>query len=558
VRPVLAALAAALVAVYIALAVSAARGDAATFDEPAHLPAGYTYWQTGDFRLNPEHPPLAKLLAAAPLLLLHPAMRTDGDEAWRLRRQWEFGRRFLYRWNDADRLLFWGRMPIVALGALLCLSVFLWSRAWLGTGPALVALWLAAFSPDLVAHGHLVTTDVALTLFVFLATVAWWSALKRGGTASTLLAGLAVGAALATKFSAVVLLPILLVLALVHLRAARPELRRVAAAGAVVAFVAWVAVWASYGFHARVSPDPDTRAALEWENVRPANALADGGLQLVRASRLMPEAWTFGCMRFLRHAEARPAFLHGRLSASGFASYFPVTFLVKTPIPLMLLLGLALAWSRGSRAETWPVLVVPLVVYSAMVASSGLNIGHRHLLPLYPFLFLQAERAAAGLSMRTTRAAIVTVLLAWYAGGTLRAHPHELAYFNEAAGGPDGGHLWLVDSSLDWGQDLKGLAQWARAAAVPRLKLSYFGTADPAYYGLQCDYLPGQMLPQPRDVVRRVDPGDVVAVSATNLQGVYLEPADRTLMDVLRTRTPVAVIGHSIFVYRADFTWEGR
>jgi hypothetical protein len=147
------------------------------------------------------------------------------------------------------------------------------------------------------------------------------------------------------------------------------------------------------------------------------------------------------------------------------------------------------------------------------------------------------------------------VLLAWYAVGTLRVHPHYLAYFNEIAGGPARGYHYLVDSSLDWGQDLKGLKVWLDAHGVARIKLSYFGSADPAYYGLDAEMLPSTMSPRPARVTRDVSPGDVLAVSATNLQGVYLEPEDRRLMERIRQIAPLGHVGHSIFVFRSDFSW---
>jgi hypothetical protein len=111
-----------------------------------------------------------------------------------------------------------------------------------------------------------------------------------------------------------------------------------------------------------------------------------------------------------------------------------------------------------------------------------------------------------------------------------------------------------VDSSLDWGQDLRGLRPYMEAHGIPRVKLSYFGTADPAYYGIACDLLPGY-LALPREVVRTWAPGDVLAVSATNLQGVYLEPEDRPMMERLRRETPVDSVGYSILIFRPSFPW---
>ena len=153
--------------------------------------------------------------------------------------------------------------------------------------------------------------------------------------------------------------------------------------------------------------------------------------------------------------------------------------------------------------------------------------------------------------------ALVLVLAGWYAVGTLRVHPHYLAYFNELGGGPRNGYRLLVDSNLDWGQDLKGLKAWMDARRVSRIKLSYFGSADPAYYGIDAENLPGYSAPHPVRVTREVRPGDLVAVSATNLQGVYLDAADRPLMERLRRLTPIDQVGYSILIYRADFTWPG-
>ncbi|HUG53057.1 MAG TPA: hypothetical protein VMR21_05630, partial [Vicinamibacteria bacterium] len=193
-----------------------------------------------------------------------------------------------------------------------------------------------------------------------------------------------------------------------------------------------------------------------------------------------------------------------------------------------------------------------------LTMTQNINIGHRHVLATYPFLFVAASRcasvawAARGRGRRPARVA-VALLAAAYAGSVLRVHPHYLAYFNELAGGPSQGWRWLVDSNLDWGQDLPGLKRYMDAHGIPRIVLCYFGTADPGYYGIESDRLPGYQPPPPSTVVRAVRPGDVVAISATHLQGVYLPPEMLPLMAQFRARRPIATIGHSIFIYRADF-----
>jgi hypothetical protein len=192
--------------------------------------------------------------------------------------------------------------------------------------------------------------------------------------------------------------------------------------------------------------------------------------------------------------------------------------------------------------------------------SQRINIGHRHLLPLYPFVLVIAGRVAALAFPPRPGGAVpvlaVGALCLWQAVATAWAYPHYLAYFNEVAGGPSNGWRLLSDSNVDWGQGLKGLRQWMERTGVTRLKLAYFGTADVEYYGVDADRLPGYQPPPPSAMVREIRPGDIVAVSATLLQGLYVEEGMRPLMERLRSLAPVTVIGHSIFVYRVDFGWD--
>jgi hypothetical protein len=192
--------------------------------------------------------------------------------------------------------------------------------------------------------------------------------------------------------------------------------------------------------------------------------------------------------------------------------------------------------------------------------TQNINIGHRHVLALYPFLFVAASRCAAvAWSMRgrggwAARWAVAFAALL-YAASVLRVHPNYLAYFNEAAGGPSAGWRELVDSNLDWGQELPGLKKYMDENGIPKVTLCYFGTADPSYYGIAGPRLPGYQPPPPSTVTRTVQPGDIVAISATHLQGLYLDAEMLPLVAQFRARRPIAVIGHSLFLYRADFAW---
>jgi hypothetical protein len=569
-------------ALYAGLAVDSMRQSSATYDEPAHLSAAWSHLALHDYRLSPDHPPLVQSLAAVPLLFMDVKMDTS-DEAWQAHAIWRFARHWLYIWNDAGRLLFWGRLAIALVGAGLVAAVFLWARSRFGPAPALVALFLAVLSPDLLAHGQLVTTDMGAAATMFLAVVAFDAALQRTTPVRVLVAGLALGAALATKLSALGLGPILLALAAARLVDRRPLVvsgwgmpvggrgretpvagrgaRAAVLAGVLVALVpvAVAVIWAAYGFQGSFGADPGLAATFPWESLRATHPLVQRSVQAARDLGLLPEPYLFGFLRFFEHSEARRAFLLGRLSGTGFPQFFLVSFLVKTPLPLLGLLLLAAA-GRGRDAARGGALAaagIPFLVYAALTHTRGLNIGHRHLLPLYPFAFVLAGAAGAWLPRRLGRAGalLLAVLLGWYGWGTLRVHPHELAYFNETVGGPENGWRVLVDSSLDWGQDLSRVEPWMRRHGIQHYKLSYFGTAFPRYYGITGEMLPGYSSPRAPRVTREVSPGDVLAVSATNLQGVYIEDEDQPLMARIRQIRPFGRIGYSILVFRADFRW---
>jgi hypothetical protein len=563
---------------HAALAVTSMRTTSAVYDETAHLPAGYSYLTQRDFRMNPEHPPLVKELAALPLLFMDVRARM-GSEPWRGARQWEFGNRFLYHWNDGDRLLFRGRLAVVALACALGASVLLWTWRRFGPVAGAVALLLCVLSPDVLAHGQIVTTDLAVALFMFSTVVAFQAVTERVTVTRVLLAGLAAGAAFASKFSAFVLMPILAVLTIVIALSPDPVLVAPpggtprAVSGAARKFgvlslvllamgaVAVALVWAAYAFEPRLANDPQAALAFNWARIE-QRGLASGALRTLRSTSLLPDAYVYGLLTVLRDSESRPAFLFGDISDRGWWYYFPATFLLKTPLALLGILALPLLSRRpekspfrGARLFLW----LPVLIYVAATLTRNLNIGHRHLLPIYPFLFAAGGAAtASALAAGGARRWAAAALCAWYAGSVVSVHPHYLAYFNELGGGPSGGWRYLVDSNVDWGQDLKALKRWTETSGVSHLKLSYFGTGDPAYYGISCEMLPSKMHPDPPRIVREIDAGEVVAVSVTNLHGVYFTPEERRFMRRLRDSTPVGRAGYSIFIYRPDFSASVR
>ncbi|MBI4051549.1 MAG: hypothetical protein HY400_03495 [Elusimicrobia bacterium] len=259
-----------------------------------------------------------------------------------------------------------------------------------------------------------------------------------------------------------------------------------------------------------------------------------------------------------RLGEGRSSFLMGEYSLTGFWGYFPVAFSIKTPIPL-LLLGFGALFAAVFRREFSPVWVLmPMLGYFAVALTSKVQIGFRHLLPLFPFFVLMAGHLAGWLFQQRGAAALFVLFLAlWQAVGVWRMDFRYLAYFNEWVGGPSKGYQYLVDSNLDWGQELKSLGQELHRLGDPPVYLSYFGSADPAAYGIR--YKPVLTVSNVENrKVERVHPAQapqiLLAVSATNLQAAYW--ADRHVWDWLKNREPLRGLGYSLFLY--DLTKDGE
>jgi len=284
--------------------------------------------------------------------------------------------------------------------------------------------------------------------------------------------------------------------------------------------------WGFYSFRYSAvrlpSPEP---SPFDWEGMLGRAGAIGPTIAFARDHRLLPEAFLYGVASFRAFALGRPTFLNGEHSWEGWTWFFPYCLAVKTPLPLLALVATGAAGAvvrRETRYDTSPLWVL-LAVYWTSAIASRFNIGHRHLLPTYPAMLVLAggvvhwldtrRRPARLLVASATLALIVESVATW---------PHYLAYFNQLAGGPRHGYRHLVDSSLDWGQDLSGLARWLERNVPPGtpVYLAYFGTGSPDYYHIQATRLPGFF-----DHWRRrewyLPGGGVYAVSATMLQSVY-------------------------------------
>ncbi|MFJ8591953.1 phospholipid carrier-dependent glycosyltransferase [Streptomyces sp. NPDC093598] len=496
-----------------------------TIDEPVYVGAAAQYVHEHRLRHNPEHPPLGKLVIGAGVALADPHMDPafSGDQG-------QSGRHLLYEsGNDPWRLMLWARLPVIALTLSFGLVVFAFARELAGSAAGLAALALYCFSPDVIAHGSLATLDVPAAGFVL--TSAWlvWRA-RRSPRLHVPLAGVALGAALATKMSTLPAVPVLMVLAGASVwrtsTGGRRLLRAVAGAG-MAASAAIALVWAAY-----LMVDPWLRWTPE-QHVPVVHGLR--GL-LVRLLPF-PEAYRDG-MRVQFGLENRPwqGFLFGRLYDGSLWYYLPAALLVKTPLGMLALWAggvVAVAVVRRLRPVAPYVLAVPLVLLAAAMQGAR-DFGTRYAVFLPLFL---AVAAGCVLVVRRRVSVGVAALVACAAVSSVRAYPYYLPYSNEAFGGPGRTREWLHDSNVDWGQDLGRLADRLRERYPgERVWLVYKGSGVPSFYGIKAS--------DPRRVpVREVRGLLVVSDSAA-------AKATGRLAALIRGSRPVDDVGHSITVYR--------
>jgi hypothetical protein len=540
-----------IVLLFFYLALDSMVDDSPTMDEQNHLARGLAFLRTGDARLSLEHPPLVNSLSALPLLML-PDVRLPTDHpSWETPEGWyAFAEQLLWVYNhDVERMIFLARLPVVFLLLALGLIGYRFSRRLWGVLGAFLALILLLFDPNLMAHGRYTTTDVGGTVFLFLTAYLLWRLWSRPSWHWGLLlaAGFGLGLALGSKLSNLVFLPIFALLSILPLYGRqwnwRDAARRVIQFG-LAFLLSWFVLWALFAF--------------EWGNYR---FQSEGLVSLNEWKGPLP-TFLGGVEQILRvSGGGRASFLLGDFSSEGWWTYFPVAFAVKTPLLVILLIVLAavlLLRNQVTRGKAL-YLIIPAVAFFLVSMQSGLNIGYRHLLPILPFLYVLAAGASIlpGLASKPVKpiehlarvavvGALVSVLLI-----DIWLHPHYLSYFNVAAGGPANGSQVLIDSNIDWGQDLKRLDEWMAGNEVEEVKLAWFGTADPAYYGIKYDPLPGLThhfdmwwdVPfDPEDP----DPG-VYAISVSNLWELPL--TEKTVFAWFRDREPDDRIGYSVHIY---------
>jgi hypothetical protein len=532
-----------------------------SWDEGHHLFDGYTILKHRDFGLNPEVPPFAKVIAAVPVLPMHLyEPRQQGRDSQL--EAFTDGRDFLFT-NDANALLLRGRLAVSLFTLVLALLVFLAGQKMFNTTAGLLALAFFVFDPLLLAHGALVTTDAMISCMVFAAVFGWYRYTLRPSVWMLIVTGLVVGLALATKFTGLFLLPTLFFLVLAEAagkRSLRLAGRRLAALF-VVALLAYTVLWGSYGFRYAARPNglvqnPSLAMYLE----RYAKVARPWPLQILARSHALPEAYIWGLANTKLTEERDVSYLFGSIHRHGQWLYFPAAILIKSTLPFLILLLLAafVCFRNREVRYTWLLLMIPVAVFLAFAMHSDMNIGVRHILPIYPFLYLIGASALGLLISRDRRWLVAAVVLfVFQASTSLRSFPGYIAYANEAWGGPEHVHRFLSDSNSDWGQQLKTVAAYLQARHVSDCWMAYTasGVVDEHYYGVPCRPLPTVVnlfwIPVAMTVPQQID--GPVLISDDELEGIDLPLGQPNPYAQFKDLKPTAVLDGGVMVYDGHF-----
>ncbi len=579
----------------VVLAFASVWNDSPIVDEIPHIGAGYSYVQKGDFRLNPEHPPLAKDLAGIALSFLTINQSAFQTQHWlnEINGQWNFGRNLIFNsGNDAILMARVAKMPMLLFFIFSAIIIFHWARKIYGDKAGLLAVFLFSFSPTVLAHSRFVTTDIPALFGILLGTYFFVRFLENQTKTNFVLAFVAFGIAQLTKFSLFLLNPLFIILAigwgLANSKRDGSEIQ--GKANSVIKTLFLTAMIIVLGYVTIVSPiyslhtinypkirqKADTIYLLNsygnktysekviWASDKPfLRPLAQYGLGLLMVTQ--------------RNIGGNTTYFLGEIKGVAWKKYFPVVYFIKEPLAFWGLVAMALlSWTillRPNRykAKHWIknhfsefAMFVWLIIYWYASITANINIGVRHLMPIYGFVFILLSGQLIDISKKinkkfllTAYHLLLTIFLGWYLFENLKIFPHYLTYFNQTAlfrpswvseGQVGGGHLYVVDSNIDWGQDAKRLADWVDKNNISKISLDYFGWSDAGYY-LKNKYvwINAGKYKNSREFLADNPDGGYIAVSKSFFMGSR-ENSEKSYA-WLDSYKPVADIGNSIFVW---------
>jgi hypothetical protein len=509
-----------------------------------HIGNGYSFLVTGDFRLNSTQPPLMEQLSAIPLLFLKPRLPLD-HPSWDNIDRSTFGFQFLYRYgNDANKIMFWSRIPIVLVSVLCGILVFVWAKQLYGEKSGILALFFYAFSTTVLAYSNIVTADMGVSFFILLASYRFYKFLKKPKAKNILLAGIALGLAQASKLTALILLPLFFIIVLfISLRQ-----KRIKYVFSLIAIygLCYLVVFCVYLGEVKPLLKNDIDMPRKIENIRKgANILFPGNQaisdNIVRFATEVPIPLATYSMNILSSTnmvfkqKIFDVFYFGEYSQSRFWHYYLMVFLLKTQVPIFILIFLTIIYFRKLKPKDSLSEIILLsfpIAFLPVALTSKLQLAVRYILPMYPFLFIYISKIV-NIRVYGKRFLNTIIILScfWYLFESVKIYPYYISYFNHFAGGADNGWKYLRYDNMDYGQDLISLADYMKQNNIDEIKLSYSGTADPDYYGIKYNKIEEMDRLKPR--------GDIYAVSVQYIDSF------KWAKNIL----PTAKAGYSIFIY---------
>ncbi|MEM5832374.1 MAG: glycosyltransferase family 39 protein [Candidatus Aenigmatarchaeota archaeon] len=493
-----------------------------TVDETVHITAGYFYVNKGDFLINYEHPPLVKTLSG---LFLSFVKINCPDQVYKNLReeQYSLGKVFFYINKDKiDKIVFLARTPLILISLLLGFLIFLWTKDLYGLEAGIFGLFLFTFCPNFLGHSCLVTTDVPFTTF-FIGTLYFlWKFFEINDKKYIYLFGFFLGFSISTKFTGIILLP----------------------------FIIFVLLFYEY-----ITKDK--------------NFFKKNFIDFLISFLLIPlfitafcyqfygiKTFIYGLKQVLFETTKRGhiAYLNGNFSLTGWRHYFILAFIYKTPFALIILFLISfLIKPKPEKKEIFVIL--PALIYFIFSSLSKKQIGIRYIFPFYALFYIYVSRLFfyyQNIKIGSKLMKIgIWILIFWYSFASLRIHPHYIAFFNEIIGGPENGWKYLLDSNIDWGQDLKKLRNYLIKEDNPEIMLNYFGSVFPETYGIIHEPvfetiffdIPEKYYYLNSDYPKK----EYFAISVNQLLGlVYI---DHSIFHFLLNKRPIKKIGYSIFVY---------
>lgn len=546
--------------------------ESVSWDEPDHIFAGYMNWKHGEYDLNPEHPPFVKLVATLPLLPLD--LKIAPREGRYFKSEAYYGGRSLLFHNGpgdgghytVDSLLFRVHLAVLVFAIGLAALLFLAGKEMFGAQAGLIALTIFVFDPTVLVNAPFVTTDMGAAFGFFAAVYAFYRFVKKVTWPRIVICGVAIGVALGSKHSVALLLPILLLLGAGEIAGRwkvnggwpRQDAGRILLGMAAIAALSLFVLWGIYGFRFAMHPEGVAMRTFAQEAALLSPRMR-AILSFFERFHLLPESYIYGFADVQQVADILPAYFFGKIYVHGMWYYFPVMLSLKWSAGVLGLLALtvyAFATGKVKRPREVFFLVLPAVFYLGVAMSSPLNIGVRHSLPVFPFVFALIGGGTAWLIQhRKIWVVPVAALLVWHVVDSLRMFPNYLPYGNAFWGGASKTHLYFTDSATEWGEELKWVKQWADAHNVKQCWFAYSPAPFllPADYGLPCHLLPTFDSESEIDLtVPPVIHGPIL-VSYPDLNGYEFGTRVLNPYQSLFERKPDEVIANAVVVYYGDF-----